>query len=144
MSVLDAYALIAALADEPARAEVEQAMLAAPAAVSTTNVVEVVDVLVRLHRRTAVEVDERLDLLERWGALEVIELDREVARDAGKIRAEHYHRSRAPISLADSVALALARSRAEAIATSDGPLAKVARALSVEVIALPDSRGRRP
>jgi rRNA-processing protein FCF1 len=55
-----------------------------------------------------------------------------------------YHRTRAPLSLADCLLLAAARGAQAIVATADRPLAGAARAEGIEVAALPDSRGRRP
>jgi len=65
LSVFDAQAIVALLVGEPAAAPVA-AMLRDPqdrSVASAVNVSEVVDVLVRLRRRTFVEVAEKLDWL---------------------------------------------------------------------------------
>jgi hypothetical protein len=46
--------------------------------------------------------------------------------------------------MADCVALATAASFAEPLATSDVPLAAVAKVVGVGIIPLPDARGQRP
>jgi len=145
LSVFDAQAIVALLVGEPAAAPVA-AMLRDPqdrSVASAVNVSEAVDVLVRLRRRTFVEVAEKLDWLAA-GGLEVSPVDESVGRMAGRIRADHYDRRRRPISLADCVALATARTLHEPLATSDPVLIEVARAEGTDVAGLPDSAGRLP
>lgn len=144
MTVLDAYALVAALAGEAARDDVEDLMAEGATPITAVNLAEVVDVMVRRKGRTAAEVSDRLDLLGRWEALQVVPVDRALAARAGTLRASHYHRSRRPVSVADCVAAATAEGLGEALATSDPHLAAMARDEGVEVVPLPDSRGRRP
>jgi PIN domain nuclease of toxin-antitoxin system len=78
--VLDAYAVIAALVGEPARAEVEPHL--ATACISAANLAEVVDVCVRVHGNAELAVRERIDWL-RAGGLEVVALDAGLALAAG-------------------------------------------------------------
>lgn len=107
------------------------------------NLGEVLDVLVR-HRGLPVdEVTEKLTWLT-VGGLEVVELDERAGLLAGELHARYYDRARRPVSMADCLALATARLRGERLATSDPPLAEIARGEGCEVIALPDARGRRP
>jgi predicted nucleic acid-binding protein len=63
---------------------------------------------------------------------------------ATSLRAEHYHRGRVPVSLADCICVATAITLQTDLATTDPAQAAVARAAGVEVIALPDSEGRLP
>ena len=63
---------------------------------------------------------------------------------ATSLRADHYHRTRAAVSLADCICVATAISLDTDLATTDSALAAVARAAGVEVIALPDSAGVIP
>lgn len=67
-----------------------------------------------------------------------------IARSAASIRARQYHRVRAPISHADAICLATAKALDTDLATSDRALTEVAAAIGVEIVALPDSDGRRP
>ncbi|MGH7821821.1 MAG: PIN domain-containing protein [Candidatus Binatia bacterium] len=139
--VLDAYAVIAALVGERARAEVEplipEGVLCAP------NVAEVLDVCVRVHANEESVVRERIGWLVS-GGLEVAPLEPDLALAASGLRARHYRRRHCEISHGDCFALALARQRKAPLATSDPDLASVARTEQVEVVRLPDSRGRRP
>ena len=145
MTVLDAQAVVAFLRGEPAAAEVAALLRDRddPPVVSAVNEAEILDVLVRIMGRTVDEVEQRLDWL-RAGGLDVIPVDEPLARSAGRLRAAHYDRAVHPISLADCVALATALARGDRLATSDPPLADVARREGCAVLALPDSGGIRP
>jgi len=89
------------------------------------------------------EVLEKLDWLGA-GGLTVVSVDEAIGRSAGRLHAMRYHRRERPLSLADCVALATAIANREPIATSDPPLAKTAKEEGCDIIALPDSHGRRP
>jgi predicted nucleic acid-binding protein len=103
---------------------------------------EVIDRLMRRWGSSSQNVAEQLGpLIDE--ALSVLALDSTIARRAGEIRAAHYHRRTAPLSLADCVLLATAAPEDE-IVTSDGPVATAAEKLGIGVIPLPDSSGRRP
>ena len=145
MTVLDAYAVIAFLVDEPARGEVE-ALLRARDPVSRLNAVnlgEVIDKMVRVRGRAFDAVIERLTWLAADG-LEVVEIDLEIGALAGFLRAGHYHRRDRALSTADCHALATALVFDDSIATSDRALAGSARDEGVIVVPLPDSTGQRP
>jgi PIN domain nuclease of toxin-antitoxin system len=139
--VLDAYAVIAALVGERARADVEplipDGVLIAP------NAAEVLDVCVRVHANDERVVRERIGWLVT-GGLELVPLEPNLAVAAGALRARHYRRRHCEISLGDCFALALARERKAPLATADPDLTSAARAEDVKVLGLPDSRGRRP
>jgi PIN domain nuclease of toxin-antitoxin system len=132
MSVLlDAFALIALLAGEPAADEVEMLLRGGEAAMTAVNLAEALDVLQRvqgiprerLQEVTAPLVGERMKLLP---------IDERIARDAADVRARRYHRTRAPLSLADCILLA-ATGESDVLATADGPLIRVAEAENVQV-----------
>ncbi|HEV2973418.1 MAG TPA: PIN domain-containing protein [Solirubrobacteraceae bacterium] len=136
MSVLlDAYALIALLAEEPAADQVEALLRRGDAAITAVNLAEALDVLQRvegiprerLESVTMPLVSERIAL---------VMIDERIARDAADIRARRYHRTRAPLSLADCILLA-ATGDSDSLATADGPLIRVAAAENVRVHALP-------
>ena len=139
--VLDAYAVIAALVGERACAEVEP--LLEDGVVCAPNLAEVLDVCVRVHANDERIVRERVGWLLS-GGLEVAALESAVALDAGALRAKHYRRRHCEVSQGDCFALALAKHRGLALATADPDLAAIARAEDVELISLPDSRGKRP
>ena len=142
MTLLDAYALVALLADEPAADEVEQLLRTGGAAIVVVNLAEAIDVTRRVHELEADEVRRLLEPLLGDG-IAVAGAGEEHAWVVGDIRAEYYDPRERPLSLADCFLLAAAGGD-DAIATADPVVANVARALGVGVIALPDRAGRRP
>jgi len=99
-------------------------------------------VLVRRRNRPANDVAQKL----RWlvvGGLSIVDVDVSIAREAGRLRATHYHRAKRPLSLADCVALATALSLDEPLATSDPALLATATDEGCRVVALLDAKGRR-
>lgn len=145
MSVLDASVLIAYLTDEVAADEVEAIITDPddPPVVSAVNWAEVADQLVRVNDIDAGEVAQTAQLLVN-GGLTVQPVDQHDGWLMGSLRAAHYHRSRAPLSLADCAALAAAVRLDARLVTSDRPLAAVGRQVGLEVVPVPDSTGRRP
>ncbi len=139
-TLIDASALIALLGDEPAAGEVQE-MLRSGAAMTTLNLAEAID---RLKRRYGLEVEQTRPVIEGLltKSLMLLALGPAQAWRAGEIRSAHYHRSRCPISLADAVLLASAPAGGR-IASSDGPLLKVAASEGIPTTVLPDSKGRR-
>jgi predicted nucleic acid-binding protein len=142
LTYLDAYALVALIADEPAAAEVESLIREHDCRVSTINLAETIDVSQRVHS---------LSLMELRGILgpffpDVVLLaspQEEHAWAAADIRARYYSR-KSPLSLADCFLIAHASLDEDGLATSDAPLAEAARADGVPVTAFPDRTGRRP
>lgn len=114
-----------------------------PSRISALNAGEVVDVMTRIFGRSPDAVLDALTLLE-VGGLELVPVSPAIGIDAGRLHARFYDRRTSQLSMADCVALATASELGEALATSDPPLAAAARSLEIAVIALPDSRGRRP
>lgn len=110
---------------------------------SAVNLAEAMDVLVRVGRRDAEAVRERIDWLIA-GGLEVEPVWLPIARMAASLHARHYHRSDRPLSLADCICLATALTLQTDLATTDPDLARLAREVGVDVVSLPDSTGRRP
>ena len=135
MTLLDAYALIAFLIGGPAAAQVRAILRDGGAAVATANLAEVLDVSSRIH---GVSIGRAMDVLEPLlaGPLTPLDLNLALARRAAEIRANHYHRSARPISLADAVLIASA-TRADRIATADPDVLAVAAAEEVETLPLP-------
>lgn len=145
MILLDASAVIAFLRGEPAEAEVLALLHAGECGITSVNVAEVADKLARLDRRSEEEVEAELYGMGRLGRLTFLDVSAAMGFDAGFIRARYYDRLTSPISMADCVLLAVGIGvGAEAIATSDAPLATAARNEGVEVVALPDPTGSRP
>ena len=141
-TVLDASALIAGLLGEPARGQVEAILRQQPApSISAVNLCEAVDRLVRIGKWSAVAVRQRVNWLIAGGlAIEPVWFP--IARLAGGLRAEHYHCTDRPLSVADCVCLATAMRLEADLATTDAHLAGLARTLGVGVVALPNSAGQ--
>ncbi len=140
--MLAANGLIAYLAGAPGATDVRGLLEGGRAAITTLNLAEAVDVLARRFAvapaRTRSLVDPLLD-----GALSLLPVEARQAWRAGELRAAHYDRRSAALSLADCILLAAAET-ADGLATSDSVVARVARSLGLEIVPLPDSGGRRP
>jgi predicted nucleic acid-binding protein len=135
MTILDAYALVAFLVGGPAAPEVRGILREGKAGVATANLAEALDVSQRVYGVSITRAMEVIDpLLE--GALTQIPLDLATARGAAGIRAQYYHRSSRPISLADAVLIASA-TRQDRIATADPDVLAVADSEGIESLALP-------
>ena len=140
MIVLDAYAVIAFLRDEPAADEVASLLRSEDASLTAVGVGEVVDHLIRLAHID--EDDVLLDLAE-LGLSEAVPIDARAGARAGRLRARYYHRTRCPVSMADCLAAAVAYERAEPLATSDPHLLELCHAESIDTVVLLGSNGIR-
>jgi PIN domain nuclease of toxin-antitoxin system len=138
-TILDAYALIAFLVDEPAAPQVEDLLRRQPAAITSINYAEVLDRLVRAHGVPEHAVAAAMAPLLDDG-LDEIDVDFRLARSAARLRSGHYHRIRCPLSLADCVCLA-AVAEGDVLATADAPMLEVADAEGIETIRLPPAGG---
>ena len=143
MTLLDAYALVAFIAEEPAAAEVEALLRGPRSGVVVINLAEAVDICTRVHGLDLRAVGNALDPL-LGEILEVLASTEEEAWEAARLRLTYYDRSSAALSIADCLVLAHAVLGGDAIATSDPALAGAARREDVDIHALPDSSGRRP
>jgi uncharacterized protein with PIN domain len=143
LTLLDAYALVALVADEPAAGEVEDLLRAGDARVVVVNLAETIDVAQRVHGYDHGEVRAVLEPLLLDGTLEAVVSTEDEAWLAADVRSRHYDKKASALSIADCFLLAHALS-GEVIATSDPPLADVARDEGVDVVALPDLGGTRP
>ncbi len=142
MILLDAYALVAAATGETAASEVAALLRDGDCAITTTNLAEFYDQLVRRVGLRPEAVDAHVQPLLH-DSLALRPLDQEPAIRAGLLRAQFYRKRTAELSLADCVLLA-SLDQDDTVATADPPLARAARGLHHAVTALPDSRGRRP
>ena len=142
MTVLDAYAVIAYLRDEPSADEVAE-LLHGPTVLTSVNAAEVGDQMVRVFGADPDALEADLALLSHAG-MTVLAVSYELGMEAGRIRARHYRRDRAAISLADCVAASAALAARQPLATADPALASVLRAEGGHVHPLPDSKGNRP
>jgi uncharacterized protein with PIN domain len=141
-TVLDAFALVALALDEPAAPEVEAALRRGGCRVAAVNFAEAIDQLGRVHDRPGGELRAAFGSL-LGEVLDVVATDEAIAWRAAELRRRHYRRRRSELSLADCVALATTPP-GDRLATSDPPLAAAARAEGIDVLALPDTAGRRP
>lgn len=140
MTVLDSYAVLAYLKDEPAATEVRPLIDGDNASLTALGVAEVLDHLVRL---VGAEEEEAVLDLAQLNLLDGIPVDSATGVAAGRLRARRYHRRRCPVSLADCVAAEVARSSEAALATPDPHLLDVCHAEEIALIALPGSTGSR-
>lgn len=140
MTILDAYAVLALLKAEPAAPMVRQLLYNEPTArLTVLGVAEVLDHLVRLEGAT----DENACLdLAQLGLSEPEPIDGHLTTRAGLLRARHYHRNHRAVSLADCVAAETARSAGTPLASADPHLLDLCHDESIDVLPLPDSRGR--
>lgn len=139
--VLDTSAVIALLRDDVGAAEVEEVLRRERARMSTVNVAEAIDVLVRMHAARPEDVVTHVDELLST-VIEPVEPSVDHALRAGELRARVFARRDARVSLADCFVVATAEP-GDRIATADATLARVARGEGLEVLDLPTARGRR-
>jgi uncharacterized protein with PIN domain len=144
VTLLDAYALVALVADEPAADQVEGILRDGDARVVVVNLAEAVDVCSRVRNLSIEEVRAAVEPLILGNVLSLAVSDEPQAWLAAEIRSEHYDRKSAALSMADCFLLAHGVTDGGPIATSDPPLASVAAVLELEVVGLPDSSGKRP
>lgn len=140
MTVLDAYAVIAYLRDEPAAEEVRPLLESGNATLTAVGVAEVLDHLIRLAG--ADEENAALDLAQ-LGLLEGMAVDANLGLAAGRLRARHYHRSRCAVSMADCIEAEAARQARASLATSDPHLLDLCHVEVIATIILTASNGTR-
>lgn len=135
MIFLDAYGLVAFLADEPAAGLVESLLSEQPGAVVGPNLVETVYVL---HREHDVPPARARVLISRFPSemLTVVPFTEAHSWRAGELRVTWYHGRKRPLSLADCALIAAAEPE-DAIATADPHVLAVAEAEGIEAIKLP-------
>lgn len=140
MIILDSYAVLAFLKDEPAAAEVERLLHASePSVLTTIGLAEVLDHLVRV---AGVHPEEAALDIAQLGLAEAAPLDASTGMRAGLLRARHYHRKLRAVSLADCVAADTAQVLGGRLATSDPHLLDLCAAEGIAVLALPDTTGK--
>lgn len=141
--MLDAGPVVSLLLDDPAAARIADELAGRERMrISVVNIAEVVDVLRRVHRVSEEDVGEAIDRVLAELA-DPVDATRTLALRAADIRARHYHRRDRDLSLADAFVVATAAAH-DAVATSDAVVARAARAEGIEVLPLPNARGRRP
>jgi uncharacterized protein with PIN domain len=140
--LLDAYALTALLAEEPAADEVGRLIAAERTAVAAANLAEAADRLGRIHGIAVQRTRAAVESLEQSIDLQVRAVERPHAWRAAELRVRHYHRTRRPLSLGDCLLLAMTGAQ-DRLATADPHVLASAGEEQIEWIALPDSQGRR-
>ena len=139
MIVLDSYAVIAFLRDEPAAIRIGTILASEDEMkLSALGVAEVLDNLIRLAK---VDEDEAVLDLAELALDDSISVTAELAMRAGMLRARHYHRTNRAVSLADCVAAEAARALSAPLATSDPHLLDMCSDEGVQTLALPDRNG---
>lgn len=133
--LLDAYALIAYLRDEPAAAAVQDLLWKGGLAMSAVQLGEVVD---RMERIDGVPADE-VEVVVSALAIEVLPADYAVGAEAGRLRARHYRPTVRTLSIADAFCAATAVLHRCALATADPVLLAVAEAEGCAALRLPGS-----
>ncbi len=138
-------AVVAALTNEPAKAEVVRLLRGhqGQPRMAAINIGEVFDVMVRVKSWRRGRVDLGLSWLTA-GGLDVVSTNEQIARAAGDLRSRLYDRATCPVSVNDCVALATAQLLGEHLATADSALAASARLEGTALIPLLNSRGQRP
>lgn len=135
MTVLDTSVVVGGLLDPSSR--VFDDLLGNPVGrISTINVAEVVDVLIRKHGALERDVVDGIDFLIRAG-LTVEPVSARQALAAGALRDRHFKRRSGAVSIADCIAVALADEVGEPVASTDRALLAMAKAENIAVIELP-------
>jgi predicted nucleic acid-binding protein len=127
--VLDAYALIALLAAEPAEPAVKRILRQGQATMPAVNLAEALDAL---ERREGIAEGELRQLIEPL-PIRILPLTEPIAWTSAALRARHYHRRRRAVSVADCVLVASA-GKGDQIVTNDPALIEMARAEDLEVV----------
>jgi PIN domain nuclease of toxin-antitoxin system len=144
VALLDAYAIVALVIEEPAGAEVEEIIRSGECAVVVTNLAEAIFTVRRTHRWTLEQTSAVLDPMFLTGVLRIVSSSEEDAWQGAELRVKHYDRKTRAVSLADCFLLAHGLAADDVIATADQPLASAAAEEGVRVIGLPDTTGARP
>ncbi len=104
---------------------------------SAINLAEVADRLMRVHGFIRLDLEQDLLTL----GVMISDVDPPTALDAAALRAQHYHRARRSISIADCCAAAATLDRDTVLATSDPALLAMVHDEGGRWMALPDSSG---
>jgi PIN domain nuclease of toxin-antitoxin system len=140
--LLDAYALTALLAEEPAADEVGQLLAGGGTSIAAPNLAEAADRLGRIHGISVQRTRAAVESLEQSTDLHVRPAERPHAWRAAELRVKHYHRTRRPLSLGDCLLLAMTREQ-DRLATADPHVLATAGEEQIGWIALADSQGHR-
>lgn len=138
MTLLDAYAVIGFLADEPIADGVDRLIRRGGCRITTLGLAEVIDRMARLYDADPDEIAVDIAAL---GLESPIPLDATTSVLAGRLRARHYHRTTRAVSMADCVLAAAAQVTGEPVATSDPQLLDLCHDEGIPAISLPGSDG---
>lgn len=139
MIILDAYAVLAYLKDEPAAPKVAALLEADDSAgLTAVGLAEVLDHLVRV---VGADLEEAALDVAQLGLAEAQTVDGRAGLRAGLLRARHYHRRDRAVSLADCIAAEAAKAVGARLATSDPHLLDLCTAEGIGVLPLPDTTG---
>jgi len=131
-TLLDAFALVAFLGGEPAAPEVRQLLARGDAAISTVNLAEAGQSLLRHGDATSDELRELVGSIP----LAVIPFTAAHAWRAAELRARYYRRTDSAVSLADCCLVAVA-TPADRVATADAAVLRMAAAEGIGAVELP-------
>jgi len=129
--VLDAYALLAYLQDEPGAARVQRLLNLAKKrrAALWISVVNLADALYITEReRGLAKVQQAIAVIDEL-PLNVVEVDRALAFSAAHVKARH------ALAFADAFAVALAKERKASVVTGDPDFKTVAKEIPIEWLA---------
>ncbi|MGH3136813.1 MAG: PIN domain-containing protein [Gaiellaceae bacterium] len=131
-TLLDAFALVAFFEDEPAAPEVGRLIAARDASMSTVNLAEAGQ---RILRHSDVTSEELRQLV---GSLPLALVPYTVAHAwrAAELRARHYHRRDSSVSFADCCLVAAA-TPADRVATADPAVLRMAEGEGIGTVELP-------
>jgi PIN domain nuclease of toxin-antitoxin system len=132
--LLDAFALLAFLDDEPAAHDVESLLARGDAAMSAVNLAEAAQKKLRTSSVSLPELQEVTGSLP----LAIIPYSEAHAWRASALRARHYRRRDSAVSLADCSLVAVA-TPADRIATADPAVLAMAEAEGIATFVLPRS-----
>lgn len=131
-TLLDAFALVALLEDEPAASQVERIISSGEAAIPSVNLAEAAQRVLRHADLQAPELREIVGALP----IAVIPLQHAHAWRAAELRARHYRRRESEVSLADCCLVAVS-TPADRIATADPAVLRMAAAEGIATVELP-------
>jgi uncharacterized protein with PIN domain len=141
--LLDAYALVALIADEPAAPIVEEILRSGEAAITSMNLAETVDVARRVHAHEEEHVRDAVEPLLLGGHISLIAPGGTTAWRAVHLRSAYYDRRARAVSIADCFLLAVAGAD-DRIVTADRSIVDIAQIEGIAVLPLPNSAGHLP
>jgi PIN domain nuclease of toxin-antitoxin system len=133
-TLLDAYALVALLEDEPAAAHVEALIARRDAAMSSVNLAEAGQRVLRHSSMSSVELRELVEALP----LSIVPYTQPHAWRTAELRSRYYSRKDSAVSLADCCLVAVA-TPVDRVATADAAVLQMAEAEGIATIELPRS-----